>query len=307
MRRTLLLPLAVLPLAAAAFQDTDDAAPEPETSSKVDAKAALTGITAAELQAHVDYLASDELAGRYAKSDEARTAAKYIAKHFESSGLEPLGDDGTWFQAVEEGMSPNVVGVVRGSADEYVVLTAHYDHLKPAKKGTDLIYNGADDNASGTAAVLELAQAFGSLDEPPARSILFVAFTAEEMGLRGARYFVAHPPIPLDEMVGNINMDMISRGKKDVIFSESGGGAEHLVAAAKKHATKSGLKIQFDKHPDWIMQSDHFAFIQKEVPAIYFGVEDHADYHQVSDHADKIIPELVENVARLVFRMANSL
>ena len=267
----------------------------------------LEGIRARDIQAHVDFLASDELQGRYAKSNEARIAARYVAACFATYGLEPRGDEDTWFQSIGEDFAPNVVGFVQGSSDECVVLSAHFDHLKPAEKGDDRIFNGADDNASGTAALLELAQAFGARPEPPSRSILFVAFTAEEMGLRGSYFFVDHAPVELTTLIGDINMDMVSRGEENLIFCEAGEGSEHLVEAARAHAEEVGLELRVGQHSEWIKQSDQYPFVKKKVPALYLGVEDHVDYHQVSDHADKILPVLTERVARLVYRMVETL
>lgn len=267
----------------------------------------LLGISSADIQAHVDFLASDELAGRYARSEEALVAAKYIADQFEAAGLEPFGDDATWFQAIGVGFAPNVVALVRGESPHAVVITAHYDHLKPKQMGEDRIFNGADDNASGTAALLEVAQAIAGLEDRPPRTVVFVAFSAEEGGLLGAHYFVENAPIALSEIVGNINMDMVSRGEERLIFCEPGPGSEHLIAAMERWKGSVGLDVRVGVHPEWLTQSDHYAFIKRDVPAVYFGVEDHVDYHRVSDHADKILPALTERVARLVFLMATSL
>ncbi len=286
------------------------------TSSSLDTLplfAAEDSITADEIQAHVDFLASDELGGRYARGPEAERAAEYIAAQFASYGLEPMGDDGTWFQSIGGDFSPNVVALRRGSAAGCVVVTAHYDHLQRAEEGDDRIFNGADDNASGTAAVLEIAQAIGAQKAAPYRSIVFVAFTAEELGLRGSRYFVNERPEPirelgdLGEIVGNINLDMVSRGEENLIFCEPGDGAERLVEVAEDANAEIGLDIRFGEHREWLSQSDQHAFLQRGIPAIYFGVEDHPDYHHVTDHADRILPGLAARVARLVLLMAQAL
>ena len=286
-----------------------DEAPEtrPARPLTTEAVSPEIAIRAEDIQAHVDYLASDELAGRSARSLEAGVAAEYIAACFESYGLTPLGDAGTWFQSVSDELAPNVVALRAGSSPGYVVLTAHYDHLEPANTGEDRIFNGADDNASGTAAVLELAQAIGALEAPPTRSIVFGSFTAEEIGLLGSRYFVDNAPFPLGEVIGNINMDMVSRGEENLIFCEPGDGADHLIEATERANASVDLEIRIGDHPEWIRQSDQYPFVQKGVPAIYFGVEDHRDYHRVSDHADRILPGLAAKVARLVFEIAVSL
>jgi len=266
-----------------------------------------------DIQAHVDHLASDTLEGRGARTEEARVAARYIAESFQSYGLEPLErppgnptpaegvDAGSYFLPIdEERTAPNVVGVLPGKGAGYVIVSAHYDHLPPRKSGEDRIFNGADDNASGVAAVLELAQAFAARKKKSTASILFVAFTAEELGLRGSRHFVRHPPVPLEEILGVVNLDMISRGRKNLIFCE-GGDCEPMRRAADKANRKIGLEIRYDRHPRWRYQSDHAPFMQEGIPTLYFGVEDHEDYHQVGDHADKILPDLASRVAELTF------
>jgi hypothetical protein len=268
-------------------------------------KAALESIRAEDIRADVAFLASDELAGRSARSPEGRRAAHWIAERFQGAGLEPLGDAGTWLQAVEnDALAPNVVAILRGDGPGYVLLGAHYDHLPPRKKGDDRIYNGADDNASGTAALLEIAEALGKLAERPRASVVLVAFTGEELGLRGSRAFVEHPPLPFSELRGVVNLDMISRGQENLIFCEGESKAPRLAAAARKANENVGLEIRWNVHPEWLRQSDHWPFLQKDVPALYFGVEDHDDYHRPSDTADKILAPLAEKVTRLVFLLA---
>jgi len=286
---------------------TPGASPDASTGASTGASPGSPAILAADIQAHVDYLASDEMAGRGARTPEARVAADYIAAQLAGSGVEPLGDDETWFQTVDEELAPNVVGIVRGQEPGFVVISAHYDHLPPLESGDDRIFNGADDNASGVAAVLEVGAALGALETPPRRSIVLVAFTAEELGLRGAYHFVANPPLPLDELLGNLNMDMISRGEENLLFCEAGKGAEALLEAVRRANETVGLDIRYGEHPRWIRQSDQYAFVRAGHPALYFGVEDHVDYHKVSDHADKILPGLAASVAQLVYLTATSL
>ena len=246
-----------------------------------------------DLQAHVDHLASDELQGRGAYTDEARIAGEKGEgdEEAEESYYHPIDD---------ENASPNVVGMLPGKGPGYVIVSAHYDHLPPKRTGEDRIFNGADDNASGVSAVLEIAHAFSARKKKSTASILFIAFTAEERGLRGSRHFVRHSPIPLDEILGVVNLDMISRGKKNLIFCE-GGDCEPMRKASDKANRKIGLEIRYDKYPQWRAQSDHAPFMRKGIPTLYFGVEDHKDYHQVGDHADKILPDLAARVAELAF------
>jgi Zn-dependent M28 family amino/carboxypeptidase len=171
--------------------------------------------------------------------------------------------------------SPNVLGVLRGSdpelSKEYVVLSAHLDHLGlgPAKNG-DAIYNGAYDNASGSAALLEIAQAFTRLPRRPRRSILFAAVTGEEKGLLGADYFANHPTVALEAIVANLNMDMFLTlyPLRDIVAF----GAEHssLGAIVGEMAARVGLELAPDPFPEEVIfiRSDHFPFVKKGIPAI---------------------------------------
>ena len=263
----------------------------------------VDSVGADEIQRHVDYLASDELEGRWARGETARTAAAYLARELEAAGLEPFGDAGSWFQQVAPDLAPNVVGVRRGTGPDAVLVVAHYDHLEPlaqAGEGGDRFYNGADDNASGTAAVLALGRVFGALEAPPEASLVCVAFSAEELGLLGSKFFVQHPPLPLERMRAVVNLDMISRGEPDLIFCEGAAEAPDLVAAVERANARVGLTIRYDEHPEWRGASDHAPFLRAGVPTLYFGVEDHPDYHRVSDHADRILPDLAARVARVV-------
>jgi hypothetical protein len=286
------------------------AALDPETldARSIDAarQRGLESIQAEEIQEHVDLLASDAMRGRWARGSEILIAAHYIADQFAQDGLQPAGDDGTWFQALdhEQDLAPNVVGVLPGRGDGWIVIGAHYDHLRPRNFGSDQIFNGADDNASGTAALLELAGALGGLQGAHESSVVLVAFTAEELGLLGSIYFVAHPPAELDQLRAAINLDMISRGEENLIFCEGGVRSPWLRDVAIRANQQIRLDLRHDEHPEWISASDHFPFMQRGVPTLYFGVEDHADYHRVSDHADRILPRLAESVARLVFLIA---
>jgi hypothetical protein len=208
---------------------------------------------------------------------------------------------------------PNVVAVLRGSdpvlRDEYVVYSAHFDHVGvgvPDAAG-DSIYNGADDNASGVAALLEAARAFTALPEAPARSVMFVMVSGEEKGLLGSRYFVANPPVPVDRMVANINADMVGRNAPDSIiaigldYSDLGVSVQ---AVAARHPGL-GLVVAPDPWPEeqLFFRSDHFSFAAREVPAIFFTAGLHEDYHEPSDHAHLVDSDKVSRVARLLFKL----
>jgi hypothetical protein len=213
--------------------------------------------------------------------------------------------------------APNVVGIVRGSdpvlRDTYVVVSAHMDHVgigRPDATG-DSIYNGADDNASGTAALMTLARAFAALPERPARSVLFLAVSGEEKGLLGSRWFTEHPTVPLESMVANINMDMIGRNAPDSIVVI---GMEHsslgpLVRAVNEAHPRLGLTVAPDLWPEerFFFRSDHYSFAAKEIPALFFFAGVHDDYHRPSDTADKIDADKAARVTRLAFLLINEI
>jgi hypothetical protein len=209
---------------------------------------------------------------------------------------------------------PNVVAALPGSdpllRDTYLVLSAHFDHLgvgAPDASG-DSIYNGADDNGSGTAALLALAHAFALLPEAPRRSILFVAVSGEERGLLGSQYFVANPPVPLDAMVANVNMDMLGRNHPDSLAAI---GVDYtslgpLATALARERTELALTLVPDPWPRerLFFRSDHFSFAHRGVPALFFTTGLHADYHRPSDQLDSIDLDKLARITRLIFHLA---
>jgi hypothetical protein len=217
----------------------------------------------------------------------------------------------------------NVLGIRRGvgpHADEFVVIGAHYDHLgirKPmmrkfkagklvAEELQPQIHNGADDNASGTSGLIEIARMFASAP-PPQRSILFIAFTGEEAGLHGSKYYVEHPAVPLDHTVAMLNMDMIGRLKPGdvhvtVFGVQCGKGFTDVLEPAGRAA---GLTIA--PAVDEGGRSDHASFLRKQIPSLHFFSGNHPDYHQPSDDADKINAVGGAKIARLVYDVAKDL
>jgi hypothetical protein len=218
-------------------------------------------------------------------------------------------------QTTERKVARNVAGVLPGAdparMSEVIVVGAHFDHLGTYGSGDDTIFNGADDNASGTAGLLEIAEAFCRLKERPARTLLFLAFTGEEIGLLGSRWFVDHPLFPLENTVAMINLDMIGRDGND-----SAANAKAVIAAGANtsplwrelltlHGADSGLDVQpSGEDPGG---SDHQPFRDRRVPVLFFFTGFHKDYHRVSDHADRIRFDKVEAVSRLAFRVASDL
>jgi hypothetical protein len=224
----------------------------------------------------------------------------------------------------------NVVGVIEGSdpvlKDEYVAIGAHYDHVGTGEPvNGDAIYNGADDDGSGTVSVLEMAHAFVAAGARPKRSILLVWHTGEERGLWGSRYFVEHPTVPLARVVAQLNIDMIGRSKGAGDTSRANrqltGADEIYVIGSKKMSTELGalservndsfLRLKFNYLYDdpadperFFFRSDHFHYARKGVPIIFYFDGPHEDYHKPSDQPEKIDYQKMEKVTRTVFMTA---
>jgi len=211
---------------------------------------------------------------------------------------------------IREGRASNVLGKIEGTdpalRDEWVVLSAHYDHLgaHPAPAGQDGIWNGADDNASGTAAVLELAKQIARA--PGRRSLLLLFVSGEERGIFGSAYWAAHPVVPMKQVVAQINLDMIGRsqGKVEAIAHVSPVLFEQAGRAGKRH----GMQIIADQQPAWrlLYLTDTYHFARAGVPCIHFFTGFHADYHQPSDTADKIRYEEMGRIVAVAAEMARS-
>ncbi|MEZ5344469.1 MAG: M20/M25/M40 family metallo-hydrolase [Pyrinomonadaceae bacterium] len=265
-------------------------------------------IDAKKLIEDIRFLSSDEMRGRNTGSRESEAARTYILKRFKDSGVEPFGD--SFFQEFSftdrrenAFKGTNVIGLIKGKTEpgKYIVVTAHYDHVG-AREGE--IYNGADDNASGTSALFAIAKHFK--ENPPKRSIIFVAFDAEEKGLQGARYFVENLPVKQEEILLNVNMDMISRNDKGELYAA---GTFHypefkrVIESVQKTAPIKLLLGHDDPklgRDDWTSQSDHGAFHRKKIPFIYFGVEDHKDYHRPTDDFENIQPQFYVNAVETI-------
>ena len=212
---------------------------------------------------------------------------------------------------VSSARAPNVAGILEGSdpalKDEYVVFSAHMDHLdveRPAVRG-DSINNGADDNASGTTAVLELAEAFARLDPRPRRSMIFVTVSGEERGLWGSSAFTADPPVPIGQMVANFNLDMVGRNWKDtiVVIGRQHSDLGSTLARVNRAHPELGMTAIDDIWPEerFFFRSDHYNFARLGVPALFFFNGVHADYHKVSDEPAKIDAEKASRIVKLAF------
>jgi acetylornithine deacetylase/succinyl-diaminopimelate desuccinylase-like protein len=229
----------------------------------------------------------------------------------------------------EPAVMKNVVAVLEGSdpvlKNEYVALGAHYDHVgMGAPNGGDAIFNGADDDGSGTVAVLAMAEAFAKAPRPK-RSILFVWHAGEEKGLWGAQYFTSHPAVPINQIIAQLNIDMIGRSKKPGDTKpgnkELANPGEVFVIGSRMMSTELGeisdavnrgyLNLKFNfKYDDpadpnkYFFRSDHYHYALKGVPIIFYMDGDHEDYHQPSDSIDKIDFEQMEKITRTIYATA---
>lgn len=256
-----------------------------------------TAIDSARLLRDLHVLAHDSMEGRAVGTAGNARARAFLERRFAGIGLEPAGREGyaapfrfTRRQTTVEGV--NMVGMVRGSArpDRYIVVTAHYDHLG-VRDGE--VFNGADDNASGSAGLLAIAEHFAR--ERPRHSMIFAAFDAEEVGLRGARAFVADPPVPAEALVLNVNLDMVGRNDRGELYvagthhyPQLRPWVEHVAARAPVTLVPGHDTPDPTPGDDWTLASDHGAFHEAGIPFLYFGVEDHADYHRPTDAPERI-------------------
>lgn len=262
----------------------------------------------------VRYLASDELEGRDTGSEGHLKAAKWAADRFADAGLKPVGDDDTYFQNWKFGKKPtlNVVAFLPGETDEVVVVGAHLDHVGKGQSGgwtgrmlhplagADVIYNGADDNASGSAAVVEMGCALARLKAKPRRGILFMLFSGEEKGLVGSKYYVDHPIFPLKKTVAMINFDMVGRNADHEMDVFGKDGSPELGEAVERVNARFGMKLKMPaKSPGVFMQSDQYSFHPKGIPSLFFTSGMHTEYHTALDHPDLINVGKVEEIAEL--------
>lgn len=281
-------------------------------------------ITANEVRQHIEFFASDDMKGRLAGTSEEARAAAYIAGQFDLYGLTPASEDGRFYQffslvgpmvqamQIEDHASRNVIAYVRGTEtpQRWIIIGAHYDgqgdggFISMDRDNGKKIHNSADDNASGTAGLLELAHYFS--ENPAQKSILFIAFSGEELGLLGSRYFVENPVIDLDSADAMINLDMIGR-LKDSTFSIMGTGSSDIWLGLMNEVEVSDtLKVQ--TVDSGTGASDHAPFYESEIPVLHYFTGTHENYHRASDTADKInyegTVEVVNHVKNLVQNMS---
>ena len=266
-------------------------------------------ITAASLRGHLSFIASDALEGRATPSRGLDLAAEYIAAQFRRVRLEPVGDD-DYFQTamLQSGTAKNVAGLLRGSdpqlKDSYIILSAHYDHLGMRPAGEDRIYNGANDDGSGTVSVIEVASALAEMPVHPKRSILFLAFYGEERGFLGSRYYAAHPLVPLEKTIADINLEQVGRtdtsnGPCVGVGFFTGFQYSDLGEILGQAAEGTGFRIAAgpSTRENLFDRSDNFPLAQAGIPdGTLYVAADFPDYHRVTDEWQKID---YENMAKL--------
>jgi hypothetical protein len=271
---------------------------------------ATASITKDELKTHVDVLADDAFEGREAGSRGGRAAANYILKEFERLGAVPAGENGTYFQSFHTA-SRNILGLVEGSdpklKEQVIVIGAHYDHVGYGRANNSYgpwgyVHNGADDNASGVAALVEMLDAIRRLPALPRRSILFASWDGEEGGLHGSRNWVAQPTIPLSRVVHYINMDMIGRlrnNRMELYGSRTAPNLRRLVSEANGSGPTTFL-FEWKLKPD----SDHWPFYERRIPYLMFHTGLHGEYHRPSDDTHLINHDGLATASKLIFEYA---
>ncbi|MBG6235950.1 Zn-dependent M28 family amino/carboxypeptidase [Pedobacter sp. CAN_A7] len=267
----------------------------------------------AQMLSDVKELSSNAYQGRKTGTAGAEMARKYISKRFSDLGLQAYASLPGYEQSFdfkdEQGKlltGKNVVGFIPGKSEDMVVISAHYDHLGVINGE---IFNGADDNASGVAALFKIAQHYSHVR--PNHTLVFVAFDAGEQGWKGSAAFVAQPPVKLDKIRLNINLDMISHSDKGEIYAS--GTYKHPELRKYLVQSNPALRILFghdnpkQKVDDWTYQSDQGAFEAVNIPWIYFGVEDHKDYHKATDTYENINADFFISAAKAILEIVDNI
>jgi len=271
----------------------------------------------------IAYLASDRLEGRLTGTPGNDSAAAYVARRFAQLKLNaPFPGYLQKFEVrsaadahagnSQSRVTQNVAGILQGSdptlRDQYIVIGGHHDHLGKSSVSSldpdaqNAIRNGADDNASGTAAVLELARMMSA--SRPRRSVIFVTFSGEEQGLFGSQYFVENPPVPLANIVAMLNFDMVGRLKDEGLMIYGTATASELKALIDSANLAGSSPLKVSGSGDGFGSSDHSSFYAKEIPVLHFFTDLHSDYHRATDDIEKINAGGEARVVDLAFRIA---
>jgi len=276
------------------------------------------------LKVDVVYLASDLLEGRETGTKGEKLAAQYIATRFQKLGLKPMGAEGGWLHPFdfqhntnphaatggEQRTGNNVVGYLDNGAAHTVVIGAHYDHLGIGIPGSSLhdgepaIHNGADDNASGVAAMLFLAEYLKNADAKN-NNYLFIAFSGEELGLIGSKKFVENPTIDLKKVNYMLNMDMVGRLNEEKVLAVNGAGTSPVWKDELAKITGNGLRVKTSD--SGIGPSDHTSFYLVDIPVLHFFTGQHSDYHKPADDSERVNYEGIYEVASFMAQLIENL
>ncbi|MBY8961428.1 M28 family peptidase [Flavobacterium sp. D11R37] len=324
MKKIIALPLALFILSCSSSQIAQ------KNPAKADVAKYMNTITPADLKKHLFIVAGDEMEGRNTGTEGQKKAGRYLISQYEANGISyPKGAE-NFYQPVPSAFmarafspklndSENIWAFIEGTEkpEEILVISAHYDHVG-MKNGE--IYNGADDDGSGTVALLEIAQAFMQAKKDgygPKRSILFLHVTGEEHGLHGSRYYSENPLFPIENTIADLNIDMI--GRRDDDHKDNGNyvyviGSDRLSTelhnineAANEKYTKLELDYRYNDRNDpnrFYFRSDHYNFAKHGIPIIFYFNGVHADYHKPGDTPDKIEYDLLAKRAQLAFATA---
>ncbi|WP_406684033.1 M28 family metallopeptidase [Seonamhaeicola sp. MEBiC1930] len=284
-------------------------------------------IKSTELKTHLYILSSDEFEGRETGKAGHKKATQFLKSYYQNEKIESAYGGNNYFQTIPGDFfqnkiesSDNVLAFIEGSEkpEEIVVISAHLDHLGIEDDGQ--INNGADDDGSGTVALMEMAQAFNLAKQDgycPKRSILFLHFTAEELGKKGSEYYTNHPAFPIENTVTDLNIDMIGRvddlhkNNEDYVYLIGSDRLSKELHYISEKVNKSYFNIDLDyrynaigERNRYYSRSDHYNFASKGVPVIFYFNGEHEDYHKPTDTPDKINYELLQKRTRLVFATA---
>ncbi|MFN7495247.1 MAG: M20/M25/M40 family metallo-hydrolase [Cyclobacteriaceae bacterium] len=280
-------------------------------------------VSSTRIQKHIQILSSDSLEGRGTGTAGEKLALHYIQSQWKEMGVLPRGDGKGYSQKFTfksgvhgtgaEGTAYNVVGYIDNKAPNTVVIGAHYDHLGLGNQGSSLdanpqnkIHNGADDNASGVAGVLELARYFQTNKVKESTNFLFICFSGEELGLYGSKFFTEQPTIPLDKITYMINMDMVGRlDPATKSLAVSGTGTSPVWEPLLKSLSSDHLKIKTDSAG--VGPSDHTSFYLKNIPVLHFFTGSHSDYHKPSDDVEKINVDGEKEILDLIIQLTEKL
>lgn len=285
-------------------------------------------VKSVSMEQDVFVLANDSLQGRKTGTEGEKKAARYISDRFDDLGLQPKGTEG-FLQKFnfKVGKNPhkeaeftsqatdstktgeNVVAFLNNNADNTVVIGAHYDHLGMGGSSSlyrdgEAIHNGADDNASGVAVLLHLADSLQQENAPRSNNYLFIAFSGEEEGLLGSNYFVKNPTIDLETVTYMLNMDMVGRLNSNNTLAVYGVGTSPYL---RQSVNSNAGKLDINENESGVGPSDHTSFYLADIPVLHFFTGQHEDYHKPSDDADKVNFEGMKLISNYIFDIIDDL